>query len=109
MAVATGQLVLYPLTADGLVRCRATDRLDGVEVVATDLEGDNLREVCQDAFEPRRFYAASTTDLYRSEDGGESWEQLAAADVAYRKFWTRSATRTPASTPATTRGRAGSG
>jgi hypothetical protein len=109
MAVATGQLVLYLLTADGLVRCRATDRLDGVEVVATDLEGDNLREVCQDPFEPRRFYAASTTDLYRSEDGGESWEQLAAGGVDYREFWSSSATRTAASTSATTRVRAGSG
>ena len=70
MAVAAEQLALYLLTAEGLVRCRAADGFDDVAVVATDLDGENIREVCQDPFDPRRLYAASTTDVYLSETGG---------------------------------------
>jgi len=88
MAVATEQLALYLLTVEGLVRCRAADGFDEVAVVGTDLDGENIREVRQDPFDPRRLYAASTTDVYRSENGGETWQQLAAGGVDYREFWT---------------------
>jgi hypothetical protein len=88
MAVATEQLTLFLLTADGLVRCCATERLDGLEALGTALEGENLREVCQDPFNPRRFYAASTADVYLSEDGGETWDQLATGGVDFRQIWT---------------------
>src|SRR5262245_22950968 len=91
MAVATEQLPLYLLTADGLVRCRATERLDGLAALGTALEGENIREVCQDPFNPRRFYAASTADVYLSEDGGETWEQLATGGVDFRQIWTMAA------------------
>ena len=91
MAVATEQLVLYLLTDGGLVRCRATDGLAGMEVTGTDLDGETLREVCQDPFEPRRLWAASTTDVYLSEDGGESWSQLASGGIAFREIWAMAA------------------
>jgi photosystem II stability/assembly factor-like uncharacterized protein len=88
MAVATERSMLYLLTAEGLVRCGATDRLDASAIVGTALDGEIIREVCQDPFEPRRLYAASTTDVYSSENGGETWDQLAAGGVDYRELWT---------------------
>jgi hypothetical protein len=88
MAVATEQMALFLLTAEGLVRCRAADGFDDVAMVGTDLDGENIREVRQDPFDPRRLYAASTTDVYLSENGGETWQQLAAGGVDYREFWT---------------------
>ena len=91
MAVATEQLTLILLTADGLVRCRASEHLEGLEALGTALEGENVREVCQDPFNPRRFYAASTAGVYLSEDGGESWEQLATGGVNFREIWTMAA------------------
>ncbi len=87
MAVASEQLTLFFLTADGLVRGRVTDRLDGLDVIGADLEGETLREICQDPFEPRRLYAASTTDVYVSEDGGASWDQVASGGIDFREMW----------------------
>jgi len=45
MAVATEQLALFLLTAEGLVHCRAADGFDEVAVVGTDLDGENIRTV----------------------------------------------------------------
>lgn len=87
MAVTTEQLVLYLLTDGALVRCRATGRLTAMEVTGTDLDGETLREVCQDPFEPRRLWAASTTDVYVSEDGGVTWSQLPSGGIAFREIW----------------------
>lgn len=87
MAVATDQLALYLLTADGLVRCRIGEHPQKVELLGSELDGECIREVCQDPFDPRRVYALSTTDLYLSEDGGATWDQLPAGGVEYRDLW----------------------
>ncbi|HEY7068246.1 MAG TPA: hypothetical protein VII06_42750 [Chloroflexota bacterium] len=87
MAVATDRLSLYLLTGEGLVRGHTTDGLERVVLDGTDLDGETLREVCQDPCEPRRLWAASTTDLYRSDDGGASWDQLPAGGIEFRELW----------------------
>ena len=56
-------------------------------VVGMALEGENMRSVCQDPLNPRHLYACSVTDVYASEDGGESWAWLPAGGVDYREIW----------------------
>jgi hypothetical protein len=90
MAIATTDMSLLLLTAEGLVRCRVTDPADRIEVLGVALDDDNIREVCPDPFDPHRLYATSTADVYLSEDGGERWEQLPAGGLDYREIWTLS-------------------
>ena len=87
MAVATERLALFLLTADGLVRGELDAELALLALGGADLDGETIREVCQDPAEPRRLWAASTTDLYLSEDGGATWDQLPAGGIDYREIW----------------------
>jgi hypothetical protein len=87
MAVATERLALYLLTADGLVRGQLAEGLERLEIGSTVLDGEMIREVCQDPFEPRRLWAVSTTDVYVSEDGGATWDQLPAGGIDFRELW----------------------
>jgi photosystem II stability/assembly factor-like uncharacterized protein len=91
MAIATRVLDLHLLTWNGLVKCRVSPAAAKAEVVGSQLEGENMRSVCQDPFNPRRLYAASVTDTYLSEDGGDSWQWLPAGGVDYREIWTMAA------------------
>jgi hypothetical protein len=87
MAVATERLTLYLLTADGLVRGHLSPGLNRLELGGTELEGETIREVCQDRANPSRLWAISTTDLYLSEDGGATWDQLTAGGIDFRELW----------------------
>ena len=90
MAVATRVLDLHLLTWNGLVKCQISQGASEAVVVGTHLEGENMRALCQDPLNPRRLYACSVTDVYSSEDGGDSWEWLPAGGVDYREIWTMS-------------------
>ena len=87
MAVATKVLDLHLFTGTGLVKCRATDGATRVEVVGTGLDDENIRNVLPDPFNPRHLYACSVTDVYASEDGGDSWAWQPAGGVDYREIW----------------------
>ena len=79
MAVATRVLDLHLLSWNGLVKARISPGMDKAEVLGAQLEGENMRGLYQDPFNPRRLYACSVTDTYLSEDGGET--TTAASDV----------------------------
>ena len=67
-------LRMFLLTADNLVRCHWDGRSRQVDVLGRMLEGEVLREVARDAGDPNRLYAATSTEVHVSEDGGESWK-----------------------------------
>ncbi|MBV8083270.1 MAG: hypothetical protein JO247_00500 [Chloroflexi bacterium] len=90
MAVATGLLDLHLLTWSGVIKCRFSLGDTKAEVVATNLEGENMRQVLVDPFNPRHLYATSVTDVYSSEDGGSTWKWYPAGGVDYREIWTMS-------------------
>lgn len=90
MAVAAGVLDLHLLTWNGLVRARYNPSEAQAEVLGTSLEGENMRSVLIDPFNPRHLYACSVTDVYSSEDGGETWKWFPAGGVDYREIWTMS-------------------
>ena len=90
MAIATRVLDLHLLTWNGLVKCRIGPGEPKAEVVATQLEGENMRSICQDPFNAERLYACSVTDTYISDDGGDTWQWLPAGGVDYREIWTMS-------------------
>lgn len=90
MAVAARVLDLHLLTWSGLLKCRVGRGATKADVVASQLEGENMRSVCQDPCNPSRLYAASVTDTYLSENGGDSWQWLPAGGLDYREIWTMS-------------------
>ena len=90
MAVATRVVDLHLLTWSGVIKCRFNPDERQAEVVSTNLEGENMRSVLVDPFNPRHIYAASVTDVYSSEDGGDTWKWYPAGGVDYREIWTMS-------------------
>jgi photosystem II stability/assembly factor-like uncharacterized protein len=90
MAVATRVTDLHLLTWSGVVKCRFDPGDRQATVVATNLEGENMRSVLVDPFNPRHIYAASVSDVYSSEDGGDSWKWYPAGGLDYREIWTMS-------------------
>ena len=83
-----GQLLLFLLTAEGLVRCRWDGRVDNVEILNHALDGETVREVAQDPFTPKRLYAATLTEIHVSEDAGASWQWLPSGGIDHRDIWT---------------------
>ena len=83
-----GQLQLFLLTADGLVRCRWDGRTDNVEILNSALDGETVREVARDPFTPKRLYAATLTEIHVSEDDGASWQWLPSGGIDHRDIWT---------------------
>ena len=49
-----------------------------------------MRSLLVDPFNPRHLYAASVTDVYSSEDAGETWKWYPAGGLDYREIWTMS-------------------
>jgi photosystem II stability/assembly factor-like uncharacterized protein len=88
MAVATRLVDLHLLTWNGVVKARFAPGSGKAEVVASGLEGENMRALHADPFDERRLYACSVTDTYLSEDAGDSWQWLPAGGVDYRELWT---------------------
>jgi photosystem II stability/assembly factor-like uncharacterized protein len=76
---------LYLLTLAGLVKARA--EADGrARILSNSLVPDDVREVVVDPFNPRRLYAATVTDVYVSEDDGETWEFQPSGGLIYREI-----------------------
>src|ERR1051325_1533955 len=90
MPTNTGELNLFLLKADGLVRCRWDGKSDRAEILNSTLDGEIVREAAADPFEPKRLYAATLTEIHVSDDGGETWKWLPSGGIDYRDIWTRS-------------------
>jgi hypothetical protein len=86
-----GQLLLFLLTADGLVRCRWDGRTDNVEILNHALDGETVREVARDPFTPKRLYAATLTEIHVSGDDGATWQWLPSGGINHRDIWTMAA------------------
>ena len=91
MTVATRLLNLQLLTWSGLFNCRFDPKADQATIVANELEGENMRAVVADPSRPGHVYACSVTDVYSSEDAGQTWKWLPAGGVDYREIWTMTA------------------
>jgi len=87
MAVATRALDLHLLTGTGVMKYRTTPGSHRAELLASGLDDENIRNILPDPFNPQHLYACSVTDVYASEDGGETWEWLPAGGVDYREIW----------------------
>ena len=88
MVVAHDVVDVCLLSRDGVVRCRLEPSRAQSETISSGLAGENIRAICPDPLHPRRLYACSTTEVYRSDDAGESWQWLPAGGLTYREFWT---------------------
>ena len=80
-------LQMFLLTADKLVRCRWDGRSDEVEILNAAMDGEVIREVAQDPFDPKRLYAATVTEIHVSEDGGAHWKWLPSGGIDCRDIW----------------------
>jgi photosystem II stability/assembly factor-like uncharacterized protein len=90
MAIATGVLELLLLTGKGVVKGRLPRGASRVEVAGMDIDDENIRSVWPDPFNPRHVYACSTTDMYSSDDAGDSWTRLSTGGIDFRDIWTMS-------------------
>lgn len=88
MASNEGELNLFLLKADGLVRCRWDGKSETVEPLNNALEGETVREVARDPFKPDRLYAATLTEIHVSEDQGATWQWLPSGGIDRRDIWT---------------------
>jgi photosystem II stability/assembly factor-like uncharacterized protein len=88
MVVAQGVADACLLSRNGVVRCRFDGGRQAAEIVTEALAGENIRSVVVDALNPGRLFACSTTEVYRSDDAGRSWQWLPAGGLTYREFWT---------------------
>ena len=76
----------YLLTRDGIVRCRLDAAGQRGEAVSALLPGENIRAIVADPRNPSRLWACSTTELYASDDRGESWRWLPAGGLTYGEY-----------------------
>ena len=88
MAATNGNLQLFLLKADGLMRCRWDGQSERVEMLNSALDGETVREVARDPFNPKRLYAATLTEIHISEDDGASWQWLPSGGIDHRDIWT---------------------
>lgn len=88
MPTSNGELHLFLLKADGLVRCRWDGNSERVEILDRALNGETVRELVRDPFRSNRLYAATLTEIHVSEDGGETWQWLPSGGLDYRDIWT---------------------
>ena len=88
MSDRNGSLHMFLLKADGLARCRWDGKSDRVEELNSALDGETVREVAADPFQPNRLYAATLTEIHSSEDGGATWQWLPSGGIDYRDIWT---------------------
>jgi hypothetical protein len=88
MAATHGPLQLFLLKADGLLRCRWDGQSERVEMLNGALDGETVREVARDPFNPKKLYAATLTEIHISEDDGASWQWLPSGGIDRRDIWT---------------------
>jgi hypothetical protein len=88
MVATNGRLQLFLLKADGLMRCRWDGQSERVEMLNSALDGETVREVARDPFNPKRLYAGTLTEIHISEDDGASWQWLPSGGIDHRDIWT---------------------
>jgi hypothetical protein len=88
MAATNGHLQLFLLKADGLMRCHWDGQSERVEMLNSALDGETVREVARDPFNPKRLYAATLTEIHISEDDGATWQWLPSGGIDHRDIWT---------------------
>jgi len=86
--MASENLQLFLLGADKLLRCRWDGRTENVEILNSALDGETVREVARDPFNPKKLYAATLTEIHVSEDDGASWQWLPSGGIDRRDIWT---------------------
>jgi photosystem II stability/assembly factor-like uncharacterized protein len=86
--VPTENLQLFLLTADRLLRCRWDGWTESVEILNSALDGETVREVARDPFNPKKLYAATLTEIHVSEDDGTTWQWLPSGGIDCRDIWT---------------------
>jgi hypothetical protein len=79
---------LFLLSADRLLRCRWDGRTENVEILNSALDGETVREVARDPFNPKRLYAATLTEIHTSDDDGATWQWLPSGGIDRRDIWT---------------------
>ena len=65
MPMSNGELNLFLLKADGLVRCRWDGNSERVDVLNRALNGETVRELAPDPFQRNRLYVATLTDSHQ--------------------------------------------
>src|SRR5262245_11507433 len=91
MGATNENLQLFLLGADRLLRCRWDGRTENVEILNSALDGETVREVARDRFNPKRLYAATLTEIHVSEDDGAMWQWLPSGGIDHRDIWTMAA------------------
>jgi hypothetical protein len=86
--MAETNLQLFLLGAERLLRCRWDGQSDNVEILNSAMDGETVREVARDPFNPKKLYAATLTEIHVSENNGESWQWLPSGGIACRDIWT---------------------
>ncbi|MBM2804065.1 MAG: hypothetical protein HW419_1958 [Deltaproteobacteria bacterium] len=81
-------LQMFLLSADRLLRCRWDGRTENVEILNSALDGETVREVARDPFNPKKLYAATLTEIHVSEDDGATWQWLPSGGIDRRDIWT---------------------
>jgi hypothetical protein len=88
MVVAHDVVDVCLLSREGVVRARLEPGRGHAETLTSGLPGENMRAICPDPLNPARLYACSTTEVYRSDDAGQTWQWLPAGGLTFREFWT---------------------
>src|SRR5687767_1367850 len=96
MVSNNGKVNLFLLKADGLLRCGWDGKSEQIEELNSALEGETVREIARDPFNPKRLYAATLTEIHVSEDGGANWQWLPSGGIDHRDIWTMAANPTRA-------------
>jgi hypothetical protein len=86
--MAEANLQLFLLGAERLLRCRWDGRSENLEILNSAMDGETVREVARDPFNPNKLYAATLTEIHVSENNGESWQWLPSGGIDYRDIWT---------------------
>jgi photosystem II stability/assembly factor-like uncharacterized protein len=81
-------LDLYLITADGLLKGHTNPGDERVVLTSRAWEGELFRDVAPDPFRPGHLYAVTMTDVFSSEDDGETWKLLPAGGLTYREIFT---------------------
>ncbi|MGZ8452964.1 MAG: WD40/YVTN/BNR-like repeat-containing protein [Candidatus Binatia bacterium] len=86
--MAEANLQLFLLGAERLLRCRWDGRSENLEILNSAMDGETVREVARDPFNPNKLYAATLTEIHVSENHGDSWQWLPSGGIDYRDIWT---------------------
>jgi hypothetical protein len=88
MPMSNGELNLFLLKSDGLVRCRWDGNSERVDVLDRALNGETVRELAPDPFQRNRLYAATLTKFMSVRTAAKVGNGSRPAALDYRDIWT---------------------